>query len=80
MYKKNKLLRFSNTVDIIIINHFIDYYNYLWWSDTDLQSFKTSSYIEIKELINRHWEMSIRQAQKLLYQPGNIVYDENNFI
>ena len=81
MNTKNKKIRFSNVVEIFIIQHFIDNCEYLWWSEKDLQSFRASCLTEIKTLISRHWEMSIRQAQKLLYQPGNmnIIYDENNF-
>jgi len=37
--------------------------------------------IEINELISKHPLMDLKQAVKLLYQPGylNICYDINNF-
>ena len=53
----------------------------LWWNYDDLLKFRQSSSDEIINLIKRNKSMTIKQAAKLLYQPGNmtIVYDPLNF-
>jgi hypothetical protein len=80
--KKGKKLKFSNIVKVFRIpnrNEFLQ--NDLWWSCQDIANFKKTSYDEIFSLIQRHKYMTVKQATKLLYQPGSITitYDSNNF-
>ena len=81
MTNQNKKITFSFMNEVCIIYSISDHREYLWWSEEDLYSFKISAMIELRALANRHQNMNLRQAQKLLYQPGNmnIIYDENNF-
>lgn len=81
MEKNIKKITFSFMNEICIIYPITDHRQYLWWSEDELYSFKLSSMKELRDLANRHWNMNLRQARKLLYQPGNmnIMYDENNF-
>jgi hypothetical protein len=56
-------------------NHFPS----LWWSAYELNDFKLQATKEIMELKQKHPFISLSDAQKLLYQPNNISYDEKNF-
>ena len=81
MIKNIKRITFSFMNEVCIIKPITDYKEYLWWSEDELLIFKLSAINELRALANRHYNMNLRQAQKLLYQPGNmnIIYDENNF-
>lgn len=61
--------------------HFFENTNFsgLWYSDREINSFKILARKEISDLLNIHKSMTYMQCVKLLYQPGNICYDENNF-
>jgi hypothetical protein len=51
----------------------------IWWSkEENNESFK-QALKEIKELMSRHDSMEKKYAMKLLYQPGNISYNKENF-
>jgi hypothetical protein len=80
---KIKFNRFVNTILIPNVNDYknADLINTLWYTSTELLNFRNNSSKEVFELINRHKNMTIKQAAKLLYQPGtmNITYDINNF-
>jgi hypothetical protein len=84
--KKKKNIKFNYKINVILIPNrsFYEKHNLiesLWWSSNELNDFKKESYTEIKKLMERHYFMSIKQASKLLYQPGSmtIVYDKDNF-
>lgn len=51
----------------------------LWWTTEDHVIAKVSAREEIMRLINIHKSMLLRDALKLLYQPNNISYNEDNF-
>jgi regulatory protein YycI of two-component signal transduction system YycFG len=51
----------------------------IWYAENELINFKKSAINEILELMKRHNSMTCKDALKLLYQPGNICYDKNNF-
>jgi hypothetical protein len=81
-FKKGKKLKFNNIVKVYRIpnrNEILQ--NDLWWSCQDIANFKKTSYDEIINLIKRHQYMTVKQATKLLYQPGSmtITYDIDNF-
>ena len=81
--KFKKKLKFNNIVKVFLIpnrNEILQ--NDLWWSCQDIANFKKTSNDEILNLIKRHKYMTIKQATKLLYQPGSLTikYDINNFI
>lgn len=78
----NKKLRFNKTIYIYEIASFSQSKEHLWWSDDDFYQFKRSSWNEVKDILDRHQSMTVSQARKMLYQPGNmtIVYDEQNFM
>ena len=56
------------------------YKDELWWSNNDLKLFMLNAINEIKILKNKHPFIQKKDILKLLYQPNNISYDENNFI
>lgn len=81
---KKKKIKFNNMLKVKLIPNIKDFeelYDDLWWNQDELQEFRQSSTKEILGLISRHKYMSIQQASKLLYQPGNmtIKYDPLNF-
>lgn len=79
----NKKLRFNTTIYIYEIATFSHQSKeHLWWSNNDFDEFKKSCWKEVKDILKRHETMTISQARKMLYQPGNmtIVYDEQNFV
>lgn len=51
----------------------------LWYNNHEINSFKISAMKETSDLLSLHKSMTYKQCIKLLYQPGNICYDENNF-
>ena len=78
----NKKLRFNTTIYIYEIASLRQSKEHLWWSDDDFDGFKKSCWKEVKDILKRHQSMTVAQARKMLYQPGNmtIVYDEQNFV
>ena len=48
--------------------------------DHPINNFKTNSISEIKELINKHKNMSIKDARYLLYENTKIIYNPSFFI
>jgi len=84
--KKNKKIKFNFIVRVLSIPNRQEIFDFnlrekLWWSKDELEFFKKNSYDEVFNLIQRHKFMTIKQASKLLYQPGSmtIIYDKNNF-
>jgi regulatory protein YycI of two-component signal transduction system YycFG len=75
-----KKVRFNKDIKnyLIYFNNDCTYDNQ-WYNDDELTSFKKHASIEISELMKIHKSMTIKDAIKLLYQPGNICYDKNNF-
>ena len=51
----------------------------LWWSKEDQVESRKSAFDEINRLRKIHKTISVRDALRLLYQPNNITYNENNF-
>jgi hypothetical protein len=51
----------------------------LWWSEEDHFIAKVAAREEIMRLINIHKYITLKDAIKLLYQPNNISYNEDNF-
>jgi hypothetical protein len=51
----------------------------LWWTTEDHSISKADAREEIIRLITIHKSMLLRDALKLLYQPNNISYNEDNF-
>lgn len=78
--KKNKI-KFSTIVLVKLIPFYYELNNFptLWWTPYELMDFKVQASKEIMQLKQKHPYMCISDAQKLLYQPNNISYDENNF-
>lgn len=79
--KKNKKITFSPIVNVKLIPfyHEIIHYPSLWWTPSELMDFRIQSTNEMMELKQKHPYIALSDAQKLLYQPNNISYDENNF-
>lgn len=78
----NKKLRFNTTIYVYEVASLRQSKEHLWWSNDDVDEFKQSCFKEVKDILNRHQSMTLAQARKMLYQPGNmtIVYDEQNFV
>jgi len=56
-----------------------EYKKDMWWSrEENNESFK-EAIKEIKELMSHNSSMEKKHAMKLLYQPGNISYNKENF-
>ena len=79
--KKKKNIQFSKYIYIHLIPTYRELINYqnLWWSEDELINCRINASREIMELKNRLPSVSIDDAKKLLYQPNNITYNENNF-
>ena len=81
--KYKKKIKFNNTVNVILIpdiTTFFDFKNLLWWNESDLLNSMNTARNELYNLINRNPSMTLSQAKKLLYQPNNISFNEENFI
>lgn len=73
-----KRVKFHNIVRVIIIQSKEEYEKHiLWWSLDDLQCSHNNSILELKILMKRHYNMTLFQAKKILYQP--LCYDPSNF-
>ena len=84
LIRKKQKIRFHKYVNIILIPCIDDYIKYnliniLWYSENDIINFKNSAIIEIKNLINRHLNMSIKDAKYLLYENTKIIYNPSFF-
>ena len=82
--KNKKNVTFSNTKYMHIIptrKELIEenLSNDLWWSNNDYIQFRFEALNEIMEIKEKHPNINREQSLKLLYQPGNICYDEANF-
>jgi len=77
--KNTKKVKFNEINKIYLIELDKDLIFNIWYSKNDLIDFKKNAVKEIIELMKRHYSMSQKDAIKLLYQPGNICYDRNNF-
>jgi hypothetical protein len=79
--KNNKKISFSTIVRVKLIPFYYEIIQYpsLWWTPCELMDFRIQSSNEILELKQKHPFISIFDAQKLLYQPNNISFDEKNF-
>lgn len=51
----------------------------LWWTDYDYFKSRITSQMEINRLVGIDKSMDVKDAVKLLYQPGNISFNEDNF-
>ena len=81
--KYKKKIKFNNIVNVILIpdiTTFFDIKNLLWWNESDLLNSVNTARNELHNLINRNPSMTLSQAKKLLYQPNNISFNEENFI
>lgn len=52
----------------------------LWWSKEDLKAFLIEAQLEFQDIIQRHPGITRADMFKLLYNTGNITFDENNFV
>ena len=82
--KNKKNVTFSNTKYMHIIptrKELIEenLSNDLWWSNNDYIQFRFEALNEMMEIKEKHPNINRQQSLKLLYQPGNICYDEANF-
>jgi hypothetical protein len=79
--KKKKNIQFSKYIYIYLIPTYREIINYhnLWWSQDELLNIRLIAYKEIMELKNKLPSITLEDAKKLLYQPNNITYNENNF-
>lgn len=85
-FKDTRKISFCPIVNVCIIpgKEMYTLYNIkhdIWWTNDEFVSFRQSCLQEIRELIIRNRYITIKQASKLLYQPGNITisYDCENF-
>jgi hypothetical protein len=51
----------------------------LWWSDEDYFIAKVAAREEMMRLITIHKSITLKDVLKLLYQPNNISFNEDNF-
>jgi hypothetical protein len=73
-----KRVKFHNIIRVIIIQSKKEYEKeVLWWTLNDLKLAYARSIFELQTLMNRHYNMSLFQAKKILYQP--LCYDPSNF-
>jgi hypothetical protein len=82
--KTIKKVTFSNIVSLHLIpsrQELIDanLLDDLWWDKQDCSRFYLESLVEMKELKEKHPDIKRNEILKLLYQPGNISYNESNF-
>jgi hypothetical protein len=80
--KNKKKIQFSKYIYIHLIPSYRELinYQYLWWSQDELINTRLNASKEIIELKNKLPFITMEDAKKLLYQPNNITYNENNFI
>jgi hypothetical protein len=73
-----KKVEFKIINEIYYVNYDLSYNN--WLNNIDYNNSKISAQNEIRNLLLHSPGMTVRDALKLLYQSGNISYDEKNFI
>jgi hypothetical protein len=82
-YKKNiKFSKYKYIHFIPNLNYYINenLINEVWYSVDNINNFKNNSIIEIKELINKHKNMSVKDAIYLLYENTKIIYNPAFFL
>lgn len=79
IFKKNKIVKFDENNKVYLINFNNDTIFNIWYNNNDFAYFKKNAENKIIELMKKHNSMTYKDAIKLLYQPGNICYDINNF-
>ena len=79
--KHNKKVTFSNTIDVILVPKCSEYLylkNELWWSNSECDFFFKSSVSEIRKFIrNYEYNIAFKTGRDLLYQPGNVEYEDS---
>jgi hypothetical protein len=79
--KTKKKVTFYHTTYMYIISPIKELTTlHLWWTDYDRLAAIETANKEIFRLRKMHPEMSVKDANKLLYQPNNISYDPSNFL
>ena len=82
MRQIKKKVSFQNIIDVIMIPNMNDDYEnrcHFWWDNNDIFNATQSAIHEIQRLLNIHPSMEKKQAIRLLHQPNNISYNEENF-
>jgi hypothetical protein len=75
-----KKVNFKREVLVYLVPSVKDEYKGdIWWSKEENNDSFKDAIKEIKELMSRHTSMEKKHAIKLLYQPGNISYNAENF-
>ena len=79
-FNEYKKVRFNNYCRIHLISNSnpCDICD-IWYTEYELIYFKNSALNEIYNLMKHNKSMTCKYAIKLLYQPGNICYDKDNF-
>ena len=80
MQKKEKVVRFDRANIYLIRYTKEDAECDLWWSTEDQIEAKKSCFREIDRMMLIHGRIKLSDALKLLYQPNNITYSEENFL
>jgi hypothetical protein len=73
--KKRKKVSFYSIVNVSLIpsiNDFCYFKRDLWWCENDYNSFYTSANQEIRDLVKKHPNITLKNAKKLLYQPSDV--------
>ena len=81
--KQIKKVTFNTVVNVILIPSRLDYYTFLhelWWYESDYNSFYTSASQEIRDLVKKHPNITLKNARKLLYQPCEISNENTSSI
>ena len=79
-FQKNKKVKFSNIKYIYLIPYYYEIIKSLddiWWNGNDLLNASHDAAKKIKDLLDIHPLMTLKQAKKILYSPFS--YDESNF-
>jgi len=80
LHNYNKKVSFDDNITYIYNFNMYEELDLLWYSKRNLINAKYNALKDINELLNKHTNMTIPQARKLLYQPNNItIYDPSNF-
>jgi len=80
IHKINKKKVRFNSFTIFLVSYTKDRTSdELWWSVEDHFIAKVAAREEIMRLITIHKSITLKDVLKLLYQPNNISYNEDNF-
>jgi hypothetical protein len=78
-----KKVNFKREVLVYLVpsikDEYKEYKQDIWWSKEENNDSFKDAVKEIKELMSIHQTMKRNDAIKLLYQPGNISYNKENF-